>query len=230
MNGHYPLEKITFNLSDPHCRRHGRRAGYARMPRLRADERRLQLITVATRLFAESGYDATTTAAIASAAGVTEPVLYRHFPSKQALFLDVVRTVSRQTLEHFQKLAKESFDSQQSLRQFTTQLPYNLNRLADAQHVLHGAVAISRDRRVLLAARAHFRQMQRLIVHIVSKAKKTGMIRGKRSASVLSWHLVLLSLGYTMLAMNIDPLDENLVDQVFQSAISSTARSDRSRA
>jgi AcrR family transcriptional regulator len=200
------------------------------MPRLRADERRQQLITVATRLFAESGYDATTTAAIASAAGVTEPVLYRHFPSKQALFLTIVRTVSRQTLEHFGRLVKDSPDAQQSLRQFTTQLPAQLNLLADAQHVLHGAVATSRDRRVLLAARTHYRQLQRLFTQVVRKAKRTGLIRGERSATILSWHLVLLSLGYAILAMNIDPLDERLVDQVFQSAVSPTGRSDRSRA
>src|SRR5687768_7683292 len=53
------------------------------MPRLKAAQRREQLISVATRLFAERGYEATTTAAIAEAAGVTEPILYRHFHNKQ---------------------------------------------------------------------------------------------------------------------------------------------------
>ena len=40
---------------------------------------------VATKLFARNGYEATTTAAIAEAAGVTEPILYRHFEGKQDL-------------------------------------------------------------------------------------------------------------------------------------------------
>ena len=42
------------------------------MPRLKAPQRREQLIEVATKLFARNGYEATTTAAIALAAGVTE--------------------------------------------------------------------------------------------------------------------------------------------------------------
>ena len=45
------------------------------MPRLKAPQRREQLIEVATKLFARNGYEATTTAAIALAAGVTEPIL-----------------------------------------------------------------------------------------------------------------------------------------------------------
>src|SRR5829696_925611 len=72
------------------------------MPRLKAPQRREQLIEVATKLFARNGYEATTTAAIALAAGVTEPILYRHFKSKQELFVAIVRTVSQQTMNHWQ--------------------------------------------------------------------------------------------------------------------------------
>ena len=53
---------------------------------MKAPERRAQVLRVATRLFARFGYARTTTASLARAAGVTEPVLYRHFPSKRALF------------------------------------------------------------------------------------------------------------------------------------------------
>src|SRR5678816_4577194 len=68
------------------------------MPRLKAAQRREQLIDVATKLFAKTGYEATTTAAIAEAAGVTEPILYRHFKSKQELFVAIVREMSDQTM------------------------------------------------------------------------------------------------------------------------------------
>src|SRR6186997_1889035 len=71
---------------------------FAAMPRLKAPQRREQLIEVATKLFARGGYEATTTAAIALAAGVTEPILYRHFKSKQELFVAITRAMSKQTL------------------------------------------------------------------------------------------------------------------------------------
>src|SRR5881296_2838113 len=77
---------------------------HAPMRRLKAPQRREQLIEVATKLFAKWGYEATTTAAIAEAAGVTEPILYRHFDSKQELFVAIVRSVSEQTLRHWAEI------------------------------------------------------------------------------------------------------------------------------
>ncbi len=46
------------------------------------------LRTAALRLFAEHGYDGTTTAEVARTAGVSEMTLFRHFPSKEALLLE----------------------------------------------------------------------------------------------------------------------------------------------
>ncbi len=48
------------------------------------------IIQAATRLFGEKGYDATRTAQIASAAGVTERTLFRYFPTKNALYRRVM--------------------------------------------------------------------------------------------------------------------------------------------
>jgi AcrR family transcriptional regulator len=54
--------------------------------RLRAAERRAQLLLVARRLFARDGYRGASMDSIAEAAGVTKPVLYQHFSSKRALY------------------------------------------------------------------------------------------------------------------------------------------------
>ena len=54
--------------------------------RLRAAERRAQLLGVARRLFARDGYRGASMESIAEAAGVTKPVLYQHFSSKRGLY------------------------------------------------------------------------------------------------------------------------------------------------
>jgi AcrR family transcriptional regulator len=54
--------------------------------RLPADQRRRQLLDVACDVFATSGFHATAMDDIATAAGVTKPVLYQHFSSKRALY------------------------------------------------------------------------------------------------------------------------------------------------
>jgi AcrR family transcriptional regulator len=55
--------------------------------RMPAAERRQALIDTAIRVFSEGSYHGTTTAEIARAAGISEPILYRHFASKRELYL-----------------------------------------------------------------------------------------------------------------------------------------------
>jgi AcrR family transcriptional regulator len=57
--------------------------------RLSAGERREQVIAAATKEFAEQGYQAASTAAIARRAGISQPYIYALFPSKQELFIAV---------------------------------------------------------------------------------------------------------------------------------------------
>src|SRR5919109_1205890 len=59
--------------------------------RMRGDERREQLIKVAIRLFASKGFNGTTTKEIAATAGVTEALIFRHFPNKEALYDAILR-------------------------------------------------------------------------------------------------------------------------------------------
>lgn len=63
--------------------------------RLTAAQRRDQLFNVALDLFARRGYRATTMDEIAEIAGVTKPLLYQHFDSKRALYLELVDSISR---------------------------------------------------------------------------------------------------------------------------------------
>ncbi len=52
-----------------------------------AAARREAVLDTACGVFARSSYRGTTTKAIAAQAGITEPILYRHFPSKRDLYL-----------------------------------------------------------------------------------------------------------------------------------------------
>lgn len=61
--------------------------------RLSSKERRIQIIEKATGLFSRRGYEKTTIADVARACGITEPALYRYFPSKEKLFADVLKAL-----------------------------------------------------------------------------------------------------------------------------------------
>lgn len=67
--------------------------------RMNKEERRKQIIESAMNIFVDKGYNGTTTAEIAKAANISEVTLFRHFSSKQELFLEVVDPILVNTLK-----------------------------------------------------------------------------------------------------------------------------------
>jgi AcrR family transcriptional regulator len=64
--------------------------------RLSGADRRERLIAVATRLFSDRGFSATTTREIANAAGVTEAIIFRHFAHKAELYEAILEVKARE--------------------------------------------------------------------------------------------------------------------------------------
>jgi TetR/AcrR family transcriptional regulator len=58
--------------------------------RFSAEDRRNQILQVATELFASKGYDGATTREIARRARVNEAIIFRHFPTKEELYWAVI--------------------------------------------------------------------------------------------------------------------------------------------
>jgi AcrR family transcriptional regulator len=61
-------------------------------------DRRSQLIAAAERLVAERGYPAVRLEDIGAAAGVSGPAIYRHFPNKEALLVELLVGISTRLL------------------------------------------------------------------------------------------------------------------------------------
>jgi AcrR family transcriptional regulator len=74
-------------------------AGVAPRVRMTGPQRRRQLVAVGRSVFAAKGLDGATIEEIAAAAGVTKPVVYEHFGSKEGLYRQVVEQESESLLE-----------------------------------------------------------------------------------------------------------------------------------
>jgi len=61
-----------------------------RSRRIPSTDRRRQIMQVATNLFALQGFEGTTTRQIAEHAGVSEAVIFRHFPRKETLYWAII--------------------------------------------------------------------------------------------------------------------------------------------
>ncbi|TML39286.1 MAG: TetR/AcrR family transcriptional regulator [Actinobacteria bacterium] len=76
--------------------------------RLPGPRRRRQLLDVALEQFSGGGFHGTSMEQIAEAAGVTKPVLYQHFGSKRALYLELLEDVGSQLMEAITKATAEA--------------------------------------------------------------------------------------------------------------------------
>lgn len=59
------------------------------MPRLSAHERKADILNTITPLLAQKGFDGVSTRELAQAAGVSEALLFRHFPNKESLYVAI---------------------------------------------------------------------------------------------------------------------------------------------
>jgi AcrR family transcriptional regulator len=82
----------------------------------RGQATRAHLIDVATRLFAERGYDRTSIEAVLAESGVSRGSLYHHFPGKDALFWAVLEGIATRIGEQMATAAKDAPDPIAELR------------------------------------------------------------------------------------------------------------------
>ena len=87
--------------------------------RLSPDERRRDFIQKATEFFADEGFNGGTRD-LAKRLGVTQPLLYRYFPSKEDLIKEVYRTVYLEPLDNGweKRLSDRSRPIRERLQQF----------------------------------------------------------------------------------------------------------------
>jgi AcrR family transcriptional regulator len=186
------------------------------MARLKAAQRREQLMEVATKVFAKWGYNAATTAAIADAAGVTEPILYRHFSSKQELFVAITRANSRHTLEQWRRLIEPAKTSIDKLRLIAREFPNHIKSNENAYHVIHGALAVSRDRKVLSVMKEHYSEIEKFFCKIVEDGQKAGEFKKDLDSKVPAWQLINVGIGYAMIALNLKQTNHFPVEQAIE--------------
>jgi AcrR family transcriptional regulator len=85
-----------------------------RRSRLKSD-RRLQLLSAAERLFAERGFLAVRLEDIGAAAGVSGPAIYRHFPNKESLLVELLVGISTRLLAGAREVRSRGSDAAETL-------------------------------------------------------------------------------------------------------------------
>src|SRR5216684_3930458 len=74
-------------------------------PRMGCEERKQQILTAVQRVFAQKGFAGATSRELAKEAGISEALMFRHYPSKEALYQAVISQAVAPFDEEIDRLA-----------------------------------------------------------------------------------------------------------------------------
>lgn len=166
--------------------------------RLRKADRRRQLIQNAKQLFLTLGYQHTTTEKIAQAAGVTEPVLYRHFLSKKALFLEVLHEIRVATLLRWQSRIDAVSDPLGKIQAIVDLYLGSTRDFSVELRIMHRTLVESDDPDIAASLRSFYLDSERILVQIIQQGQETGIFRKDLDPRIGAWELIRTALGYSM--------------------------------
>jgi AcrR family transcriptional regulator len=166
--------------------------------RMRKAERKRQLLAHAKQLFVTHGYQETTTEKIAQAAGVTEPVLYRHFASKKALFLEVLQEIREATLGRWHADTAGVTDPLAKLHAIADLYLGSTREHALEFRIMHRTLIETADEEIASLLRDFYLDSERLLAQVIREGQHSGVFRRNLDPRVGAWELIRTALGYTL--------------------------------
>jgi AcrR family transcriptional regulator len=176
-----------------------RRRGKAKAaPRMRKADRRRQLMDHAKQLFVTLGYQHTTTEKIAQAAGVTEPVLYRHFNSKKTLFIAVLNDIREATIHRWQTDTARIVDPRKRMDAIVARYLGSQVEHALDFHIMHRSLVETKDEDIAACLRTFYLDSEKMLADVIREGQGTGVFRKDLDPRVGAWELIRTALGYTL--------------------------------
>jgi AcrR family transcriptional regulator len=166
--------------------------------RMRKADRKRQLLAHAKQLFVTLGYQDTTTEKIARAAGISEPVLYRHFESKKALFLEVLREIREATLNRWRSETAGLTDPLAKLHAIADMYLGTTREHAIEFRIMHRTLIETNDGEIAAFLRSFYLDSEMLLAHVISAGQQAGIFRPSLDPRVGAWELIRTALGYTL--------------------------------
>ena len=163
--------------------------------RLPASERRAAVLDTASRVFARSSYRAATTAEIAREAGVTEPILYRHFDSKQALYLSCIESA----WQRVRGVWEEAVAAEPDPRAWTQAIAsaffeFKERRSAVATLWMRALTESGDDPEIRRFLRRHLREVHEFVTDVVVRCQAAGAVPADRDARAEAWIFVAVGV------------------------------------
>ena len=161
-------------------------------PRLSASERRQAIIAAALRVFSEGSYAGATTAQIAREAGISEPILYRHFASKRELYFACLE----EAWSGLRDSLREKMDEVGPVEAWRELAPTTMRRLkAVVPNLWMQAVTeAGNDPEIRRYVRKHMREVHDFFAEVLGRIQEAGGIPADRDTNAEAWVFLAGSL------------------------------------
>jgi AcrR family transcriptional regulator len=156
--------------------------------RLPAAERRRALVEAALRVFSEGSYAGATTAQIAREAGVSEPILYRHFGSKRELYFACVG----EAWHRIRARIEESIEELGATEGWRAMGPATMRELKVLVPSLwmQAITEAGEDAEIRGYVRSHMREVHDFFADVLRRVQAEGGIHADRNPEAEAWIFV----------------------------------------
>lgn len=162
--------------------------------RMTAPARREAMIEIACGVFARSSYRGTTTKVICSEAGVTEPILYRHFPSKRDLYLACLDAAWTRVQGLWEKALADEPDPGGWLQAMgVAYLAAKDKRARMVDLWIQALSEATDDPHIRRYLRRQIREVHDYVSAVIRRSQEAGGFVAERDASAEAW--VFISIG-----------------------------------
>ena len=163
--------------------------------RLPAEERKAAVLDCACGIFQAGSYRGTTTAEIARQAGVTEPILYRHFASKRELYLAVLEESWRRLRGHWDA----TIEAEKDPRFWLGAIGRAYLEAADptmlcADLWIQALTEASDDQQIRRFLRKQMRDVHAYVSEVIRRSQEAGGIIRERDPSAEAWLFIAIGL------------------------------------
>ena len=164
--------------------------------RLSAEARRAVVLDTACRVFSRSSYRGATTAEIAREAGISEPILYRHFGSKRDLYLACLTEAWETFREEATNVMAE--DPVGCLGVIADRYMAKGNRLRVVDLWIQALTVAPDDPVIAKALRRQIREVHDFFADVIRDGQRRGVVHADRDAAAEAWIFVGGGLLATM--------------------------------
>jgi AcrR family transcriptional regulator len=171
--------------------------------------RRAHLLEIAARVFVEGSYRGTTTAEIARAAGISEPIIYRHFASKRDLYLATLEYVWDKARTEWEQAVAASSDACAAVEAIgKAHVSVRSAKLQLAELWVQALGEASEDPELRKAIRKHMREVHDFLAGLIRNGQAARVIVAERDADAEAW--IMLAGGILgMVGRRVGLLDDD---------------------